>query len=67
MPFSFQLCFRYLRGFDLDMSREAVEAAKEFRRRRRYAKYLLVVRVNGGVPNPEEEPAVNPDFWEPLE
>lgn len=70
VPFSHQLCFRYLRGFDLEMSEEAVLAARGYESRIGAHKYLLVVDVSSvedREPPWEEDLLVNRDFWEPLD
>jgi hypothetical protein len=45
MPFSEQLCLRYLQGFDLEFDKYLVEAAKGFGNHRGIPSFLLVANV----------------------
>lgn len=48
LPFSYQLCYRYLHGLDLDFSKPALETAGGIRAERGNPKYLILISVSHG-------------------
>jgi hypothetical protein len=58
VPFSYQLCFRYLRGFDLDLDESAINVAKGITGKGN-AKYLLTIDVIHGDTNYDIQKNIN--------
>jgi hypothetical protein len=48
LPFSYQLCYRYLHGLDLDFSRAALETAGGIKSDRGNPKFLILISVSHG-------------------
>lgn len=48
LPFSYQLCYRYLHGLDLDYSRAALEIAGGIKSDRGNPKFLILISVSHG-------------------
>ena len=75
LPFSYQLCARYMRGFDLDSNERTVAALKGFAADLGGPRYVLVINVSssvrdqrGGGADPEKTlgPSVNRKEYSPL-
>lgn len=71
MPFSAQLVLRYLNGFDLEFSREALRTAKGWFHALPPPKFLLIVQIHRGGESDLENPSsfefdVNQERFEPL-
>lgn len=55
LPFSHQLCLRYLRGFDLEFTKEAIETANGFAKERSIVPlYLLTISIAYGKVEPDQ-------------
>lgn len=67
IPFSHQLCDRYLLGFDLEYDSTAINIAKGFPQQRAYPKYVMVIRVGQNSPPPELDEPLNQDALSILE
>lgn len=48
LPLSYQLCYRYLHGLDLDFSKAALETASGFKSDRGNPKFLILISVSHG-------------------
>jgi hypothetical protein len=64
IPFSVQLCSRYLRGYDLDLGEKPVKAVKGFIDRLGGPKNLLLVGVSTGDDEPSLPTGINDDLYE---
>lgn len=65
IPFSVQLCARYLRGYDLELDATSIKEIKGFSDRYGY-RYLLLVGVSVGDQEPELPTDINSNIYEPL-
>ncbi|HDP79279.1 MAG TPA: hypothetical protein ENN21_00385 [Spirochaetes bacterium] len=63
LPLSYQLCFRWFFGLDLDFGNPAMDVARGKREDRGLAKYLVCVSVSHGGGEPVEEFSVNRDLY----
>ena len=66
IPFSFQLCSRYLRGYDLEMNKETIENVKSHVKRFGKPDYLWLVAVSTGVQEPVAPDGIDDNLYEPL-
>ena len=67
LPLSYQLCYRYLFGFDLEYDSTAIDIAKGYPQQRRYPRYVMVIRVGQNVPPPELDEPLNSEVLQILE
>ena len=68
LPFSRQLCFRYLYGFDLEFQEEAIKIAKGYNIEKIGApKYLLIISIAPIKIEYLEEPDFNREVYIPIE
>ncbi len=66
VPLSFQLVYRYVHGFDLDLSEQAVLAARGQPTKNGVSKFLLCLTVIEDGAEPGEDLDLNNTVWEPL-
>jgi len=68
-PFSTQIIFRYLNGFDLEFSDEPIAIAKGFSQSDDISppKFLLIVSIGRGGAEPLEDIGINTDFFETFD
>jgi len=66
VPFSYQFCYRYFFGLDLDYQKVAVETAKSYRSDRGNAKYLLILSAAHGGMKPHTNMDFNRERYERL-
>lgn len=66
IPFSYQLCCRYLYGLDLDYQTVAVETARGQRSDKGNAKYLIVLSVAHGGAEFNTDIEINKDMYSEL-
>ena len=66
-PFSSQLVYRYFHGFDLDLSEQAVLAARGQPTRKGLSAFMVCFSVYQEGMDAEEEPDINRKVWDPLE
>ena len=59
LPFSHQLFFRYLHGFDLEYDKKAIEIAKGYAMKKGFPKYLMVASVAFGNTEPYRDITFN--------
>lgn len=67
LPLSWQLCFRYLNGFDLEFQVEAIKIAKGYIKKIGAPKYLLAISVAPIKIEHLEEPNFNREVYIPIE
>jgi len=65
IPFSVQLCSRYLRGYDLELAQRPRRDVKEFIERRGYVRNLLLVGVSTGLEEPTLPMDIDDTVYEP--
>jgi len=66
IPFSVQLCARYLRGYDLEMDIEALRDVKSNIQRHGGFRYLWLIGVSTGDTEPTLPSGINDDLYGPL-
>jgi hypothetical protein len=66
LPFSHQLCFQYLHGFDLEYARGAVETGCGYAERRKWPRYVMMLRVREERATAEQETRLNREYLEEL-
>jgi len=68
-PFSTQIIFRYLNGFDLEFSDEPLAIAKGFLQSDEISppKFLLIISIGRGGAHPKEDIEINTDLFETFE
>jgi hypothetical protein len=66
LPFSYQLCFRYLLGFDLNFVSHPSVSLREYMIEHR-TKHIMEITVIHGDRRVDTSPTVNNNIYEPLE
>jgi hypothetical protein len=67
VPLSYQMCFRYLYGLDLDQHPLPLEIARGLKPEKGAFKYLMCVSIGHGNSEPPEMPEINREIYTPLE
>jgi hypothetical protein len=67
VPFSYQLIYRYFHGFDLDLTEQAVQAAKGQPTRKGFSRYLLCLTLEEEGAESAPEVDLNRKTWGPIE
>jgi len=62
-PFSYQLCFRYFKGRDLEFSKEAIQTAQGFMQKRGMPKNLITISIAYGRAEIDREFEINREMY----
>ena len=64
IPFSYQLCYRYLYGLDLDYHKTALDVAAGLKPNKGFPKLLVLISVAHGGAEPNNEFTVDPNRYD---
>ena len=65
-PLSYQLCFRYFRGRDLEFSKEAIQTAQGFMQKWGIPKCLITISIAYGRAEIDREFEINREMYLPI-